>query len=143
MAYRLEFFANDACDPSGHGEGQRFLGFVHVPATASCTNAFSVTLPVGSLAGKSFTATAIDLSNNTSEFSACYGTVAGPWPMLLAVPAGAGEVTISWTPTTGTNAVLQEALNWTGTWTHSPSAWTNPVTVPATSPVKFYRLFQP
>jgi hypothetical protein len=39
---------------------------------------------------------------------------------------------------------LQERLSLTsGGWTNSPSGWTNPVTVPATLPTKFYRLFKP
>lgn len=30
-----------------------------------------------------------------------------------------------------------------GTWSNSPSGSTNPVTVPATQPARFYRLFKP
>jgi len=65
-------------------------------------------------------------------------------PALLAVPAGAGQVTISWTPATGTNWLLQERPSLTdGSWTNSLSGWTSPVTVPATLPTRFYRLFKP
>jgi len=67
-----------------------------------------------------------------------------PIPLLSISSMGAGEVTISWTPATDTNWVLQERLNLTtGAWTNSPSGATNPVTVPATLPTKFYRLFKP
>jgi hypothetical protein len=53
------------------------------------------------------------------------------------------QVTISWTPATP-GFVLQERTNLTlGPWTNSPSGATNPVTVPATLPAKFYRLFKP
>jgi hypothetical protein len=37
---------------------------------------------------------------------------------------------------------LQEALNVTGAWTNAPSGATNPVTVSAMVPTKFYRLFK-
>jgi hypothetical protein len=58
--------------------------------------------------------------------------------------AAPGWATLWWTPATGTNWVLQERLNLTlGAWTNSPSGVTNPVTVPATLPAKFYRLIKP
>jgi hypothetical protein len=44
----------------------------------------------------------------------------------------------------GTNWVLQERLSLsTGTWTNSPSGWTNPVTALTTLPSQFCRLFKP
>lgn len=65
-------------------------------------------------------------------------------PTLTIVPATTGNATISWAPATGTNWILQERLDLTaGMWTNSASGWTNPVTVPATLPTKFYRLFKP
>jgi len=67
-----------------------------------------------------------------------------PPPVLAIHPASPGNVTLSWTPATDTNWVLQERINLTtGAWTNAPSGWTNPVTVPATLPTKFYRLFKP
>ncbi|MDW8310314.1 MAG: hypothetical protein RMK20_13150 [Verrucomicrobiales bacterium] len=58
--------------------------------------------------------------------------------------ASAGLAIVPWTPATSTNWVLQERLSLTaGSWTNAPSGWTNPVTVPATMPTKFYRLFKP
>ena len=51
---------------------------------------------------------------------------------------------ISWTPDTGTNWVLQERSDLSlGSWSNSPSGFTNPVVVPATLPTKFYRLNKP
>lgn len=64
-------------------------------------------------------------------------------PALAIAPASPGFALISWTPATGTNWVLQETLSLTGSWTNSPSGWTNPVTVSATAPATFYRLFKP
>jgi hypothetical protein len=64
-------------------------------------------------------------------------------PTLTIVPAAPGQATISWTPNTP-GFVLQET--WVlspANWTNSPSGATNPITVPATLPTKFYRLFKP
>jgi CSLREA domain-containing protein len=71
QAYRLEFFANSACDASGNGEGQTFLGSRNVKTTASGNTSFTFTSAavIGSSAW--VTATATDPNGNTSEFSAC------------------------------------------------------------------------
>jgi hypothetical protein len=65
-------------------------------------------------------------------------------PTLYITSAAPGWTALWWTPVTGTNWVLQERTNLTlGAWTNSPSGAPNPVTVPATLPAKFYRLFKP
>ncbi len=67
---RLELFANTACDASGNGEGEVYLGFITVNAPGNFNAQFA---PV---AGKPFiTATATDANGNTSEFSACKSAV--------------------------------------------------------------------
>lgn len=63
-------------------------------------------------------------------------------PTLSIAPAGAGQATISWTPATP-GWVLQESTNLVTGWANSASGATNPLTVPAISPRKFYRLFKP
>jgi hypothetical protein len=75
-SFRLEFFANVASDPSGFGEGQRYLGFTTVttPTTeispaGGYVVSFSVTFPEVISSGEFITATATDPGNNTSEFS--------------------------------------------------------------------------
>ena len=65
-AYRVEFFSNEAPDPSGFGQGKRFLGFQNVTTSASGSASFNIAFPgdhpfVG--------ATATDSTGNTSEFS--------------------------------------------------------------------------
>jgi len=65
-------------------------------------------------------------------------------PTLYITNAAPGFAMLWWTPPSGMNWVLQERLSLTtGTWTNSPSGWTNPIVVPATLPAKFYRLFKP
>jgi hypothetical protein len=64
-------------------------------------------------------------------------------PTLTIIPAGAGQATISWAPATP-GFVLQETLNLSAAaWSNSLSGATNPITVPAAGPTKFYRLFKP
>lgn len=68
-AYRIDFFANTSSDPSGFGEGERFLGFASVTTDGSGNANFSVSLAVTVPAGQFITATATDPNGNTSEFS--------------------------------------------------------------------------
>ncbi|MDQ6809164.1 MAG: hypothetical protein M3Z64_07045, partial [Verrucomicrobiota bacterium] len=70
--YRLEFFSNDAVDPSGYGEGQFFLGSATVTTDGACNGSFNVNLPTVKPALR-VTATATDPAGNTSEFSAAIG----------------------------------------------------------------------
>ncbi|MBI3949247.1 MAG: HYR domain-containing protein [Acidobacteria bacterium] len=69
--FNLDFFANPACDVSGHGEGQTFLGSTTATTDGNCNANFSVTLPLPAGAGQIITATATDPEGNTSEFSQC------------------------------------------------------------------------
>ena len=67
---RVEFFASPAADPSGHGEGARFLGAAAVATGPTNTASFNVLLPLADdLEGQVVTATATDELGNTSEFS--------------------------------------------------------------------------
>ena len=64
-------------------------------------------------------------------------------PTLAIIPAAPGWATISWTPPTP-GFVLQETTSLSPTnWINSLSAATNPITVPAVPPSKFYRLNKP
>ena len=79
-SYGLDFFSNFACDVSGNGEGQVYLGSGSVTTDASGNGSFVVTLPATTLTGRYFTATATDPLGNTSEFGPCLfaqSTVAG------------------------------------------------------------------
>jgi len=67
--YAVQFFQSTACDASGAGEGQTYLGEVTITTAASGIGTFNVTFP--GVAGGVATATATDSLGNTSEFSAC------------------------------------------------------------------------
>lgn len=96
--FRIEFFANTACDESGHGEGERYLGGVRdaTDAAGVVNIAQTFTTTVDSVnVGDFITATATDLSGNTSEFSACIqaqGTTPDtPGPSVYLTTLSRGE----------------------------------------------------
>ncbi|HTS15966.1 MAG TPA: HYR domain-containing protein [Verrucomicrobiae bacterium] len=67
----LEFFSDLACDPSGFGQGQTFLGFTDVVSDTNGLATFAAAFTNFDLVGQFVTATASDSSSNTSEFSQC------------------------------------------------------------------------
>jgi hypothetical protein len=70
--FRIEFFANDSCDPSTFGEGELFIGSQNVTTDGS-GNAMIAFGGASSFVGRPFiTATATNLfTSGTSEFSFC------------------------------------------------------------------------
>ena len=97
--YRIELFSNPACNASGYGEGETFLGFTNVTTDAGGNGAFVVTLNGTIPLGRVVTATATDSAGNTSEFSACVA-VTSAGALLIANPTvsvgeGAGSATIN------------------------------------------------
>lgn len=76
--FRIEIFANQECDASGFGEGETFLGSFIAEPDASGNAVFNETVPGQTPEGWVITATATNLStNSTSEFSACAAVDSG------------------------------------------------------------------
>jgi hypothetical protein len=64
-------------------------------------------------------------------------------PTLVIVPTAPGLATVSWAPATP-GFVLQVSDTLTpAVWVNTPSGAANPVTVPSTLPIRFYRLIKP
>ncbi|HZY85142.1 MAG TPA: right-handed parallel beta-helix repeat-containing protein [Gemmataceae bacterium] len=76
-AFRVEFFANAAADPSGFGEGQTFLGFATATTDAGGHAAATAHVAGTVGAGQTVTATATGL-DGTSEFSADFTPAGQP-----------------------------------------------------------------
>jgi CSLREA domain-containing protein len=99
--FHLEFFSNVACDPTGNGQGQTFLGSASVTTpVGNCNVSFGPLVFPVSPGQTVFTATANDFQN-TSEFSACFPTGAAPPPTATptATPTGVPPATATPTPT--------------------------------------------
>jgi uncharacterized repeat protein (TIGR01451 family) len=85
--FTIEFFANPAPDPSGHGQGQQILGQVAVTTGADGTASFTATLSTAIPAGWIVSSTATDMkTGDTSEFSGL--NVA---PVVVAPPVASTE----------------------------------------------------
>ncbi|MGH8018929.1 MAG: right-handed parallel beta-helix repeat-containing protein, partial [Opitutaceae bacterium] len=142
QAFTLEFFSDVACDPSGFGEGETFIGSAQVTTDANGSAAFQAVLPVTLSAGGVVTATASDSGGNTSEFSNCVSPstvpnlppVADAGPDQAAAPgnavvldgsasrdpdSGPSPLTFAWTQTGGPPAVLTGANTARATFTAS------------------------
>jgi hypothetical protein len=69
--FRIDFYANPSCDPSGNGEGAQFLDSTTVTTAGDGNAAINFVLGSALPAGTLVTATATDPAGNTSEFSPC------------------------------------------------------------------------
>jgi hypothetical protein len=64
-------------------------------------------------------------------------------PLLIITPLSPGSVTLSWTPSNLGFALQERTDLSSGSWTNSTTGPTNPIIVPTSLPVKFYRLSKP
>ena len=85
--FLVSFYASPACDPSGFGEGQTYLGFDTVVTDGAGIGPIATVLPVEVPPGWVVTAVASvsDPTGDSSEFSACVATPGGPG--ALEIPA--------------------------------------------------------
>ncbi len=81
--FTIEFFASATADPSGFGQGQRFLGSMTVRTNGSGQASFSKQFNPVIPAGQFISATATDPMNNSSAFSRSIKTV-GPLTLTAA-----------------------------------------------------------
>ena len=99
-SFRIEVFANGACDPLLAGEGQTFVGTVDTGPTNG-NGDVSFTVSFGQTIGATLlTATATDLTtNDTSELSACPVAPPTPTPKATRTATPIPTLTASATPT--------------------------------------------
>jgi hypothetical protein len=76
--FLLDFYANTEADPSGYGEGERWLGSATVTTDAAGNASFNVLVPGATGTGEFLTATATDAAGNTSEFSGAIAVAPPP-----------------------------------------------------------------
>jgi CSLREA domain-containing protein/uncharacterized repeat protein (TIGR01451 family) len=115
--YHLEFFASSACDASGYGEGETYLGAVDVMTDASGNASFNA---IVNLAGysKYVTATTTDSAGNTSEFSACFLPLNPPTGLQAKVTSPTA-IALTWADSTigETEYRLERSTDSGTTWT--------------------------
>jgi streptogramin lyase len=101
--FRIEFFANDAADPTGFGQGQFVIGSTVVNTDSLGNAAFAVDLAAPVTPGQFISSTATNVANgDTSEFSRSVPNIATTVQFAVAsakVPEGAGSATITVTRT--------------------------------------------
>ena len=104
QSFTLDFYANSELDPSGYGEGERWIGSQIITTDGSGNASFLVTLDDCDT-GEYITATATDSDGNTSEFSAC-ATVSIA-PRLSITNVSSSQLSLAWTNTTPGFALKQ------------------------------------
>ena len=90
--YTIRLYSNPTCDPSGHGEGQTYLGQGTVATNAGGQANIDLTVGTAATAGHFLAVTATDPDGNTSEFSACSGPLGVLGAAVLTVNT-AGDAT--------------------------------------------------
>ncbi|MCA0352712.1 MAG: CSLREA domain-containing protein [Chloroflexi bacterium] len=70
-ALTLDFYSQGACDPSNFGEGQSYIGSFAINTGPTGAISYTANLTTTVALGQRVTATAVDGSGNTSEFSRC------------------------------------------------------------------------
>jgi titin len=90
--FTVELFISATCNPSGYGEGERFLAALTVTTDDDGYAALTLAVAVGVRPGQFVTATATDPGGNTSAFSRCVGVTEGgtlglPYPGPRREPA--------------------------------------------------------
>jgi hypothetical protein len=130
--FRVEFFANDTCDPSGNGQGQTFIGSTSVTTDSGCSTPINA-MVAGNFGGKDVTATATDPNNNTSEFSNCV-LVSAPTPTPSPTPTPTPRPTPTPSPTPTPTPSPTPTPRPTATPSPSPTPTPTPSPSPTPSP---------
>jgi CSLREA domain-containing protein len=97
--FRLEFFHNTSCDPSGFGEGQTLIGAFPITTNSSGIAEFDATFDLAPSTGF-VTSTATNMAtDDTSEFSNCVPILPAATPTPTPSPSPTATPTATPTPT--------------------------------------------
>jgi len=119
----IDVYANPVADPSGHGQGEYYLGPIIVNTDASGNASFNANLAAGAIpggvlpAGWAISATATDPAGNTSEFSGGQTVVCKATPSVVANASG----TYTSNPFTATATVIGWAATVSSPFRATPS----------------------
>ncbi len=105
--YTLDFYASAVANPSGYGEGKRYLGSATVMTDATGNATFTATGLGSTSPGEIISATATDATGDTSQFAADV-TALAPTTTTLGAPTvtygAAGVITVTVASALGTPA---------------------------------------
>jgi hypothetical protein len=87
--FTIELFVNSVCNPSGYGEGERFIASLTVATDTNGNAAFTVVVPIEVDVGSFISATATDPGGNTTQFAACVEVKEPGTPGIIAFVSGA------------------------------------------------------
>jgi Calx-beta domain len=121
--FTLDFYNNSVCDPTGFGEGARFIGSAPTTTDSSGQASFDVNFSVTLPSNVILSATSTNPANNTSEFSHCFQNAPGPGSLSfnngpIAITEGDGSATFTVVRTGGSAGQLTvsyEAISGTAT----------------------------
>ena len=143
--YSLDFYANNAPDPSGYEQGQFYLGSTTVTTDALGHGAFSAMLSAATTTSQWVSVTATDPAGNTSEFAQSFLTDVPPIVSLNNTPA---QMTVGITKPFVPN--LTDAVpgktyqyQWAVTYNGTPVALPDPTILATTSFGQETLLFTP
>lgn len=98
--YNMFFFANSECDPTGYGEGERFIGSYAALVDGTGTRAFQRSYSNPNLVGAAFVTASASDPESTSEFSPCIPiTITGETPTPTPTPSPTPTPTPTPSPT--------------------------------------------
>ena len=133
--YRIEFFSNAACDPSGFGEGQTFLSSANVTTDSNGNATIDSSFASSVAAGSVVAATATDPLDNSSEFSQCV-TVTAP----AATPTPTPTATATPTPTATVTPTPTATATPAPSATTTPSPTASPTPAPSPTPLQLLNI---
>jgi CSLREA domain-containing protein len=93
--FHIDVYSSPSCDPSGHGEGERFHVEGDLTTNTSGNGTLSLFPATEFLIGPYITVTATDPSGNTSEFSPCVAAIESTFTVNSTADTNDGACTTS------------------------------------------------
>lgn len=95
-SFRIDLYADDSKSPAAPGQAELLLGGTTLVTAADGQGAFDVLLPVAIPNGYAVTATATDVSGNSSEFSPAFSASFDSSAPTLTISESSGFSVIGW-----------------------------------------------
>jgi hypothetical protein len=107
--YSIDFYEGPP-DPSGYGEGYRFIGSTTVTTGADGTGSFTASFPQRLAINFVVSATATDTNGNTSEFSQVIPITRAPTNIVISIARVSGQPRLQW-PSAALEFLLEQTAD--------------------------------